>query len=118
MKKWEIEDKLNIKLVEDTLTCEKNEVKLKMSKVALSSTDISYFAKNDSKIKVPGHSAIAYVSEEDEENGLKLGSRVVISPFIKNERFGNQEIDVLGVDTNGLLADFVKVPIENAIYFA
>lgn len=113
MKAWNIENLDDIKLVESTLLRKNGEVKLKVSKVAVSSTDISFFASKESTIKVPGHSAIAYVSESDEDSGLRLGARVVVSPFVECEEHGVATIKVMGVDTEGLLQDFVSVPLED-----
>lgn len=113
MKSWNIINLNEIKLVEDVLPRKEGEVKLKVSKVALSSTDVSYFAGKQEGVNVPGHSAIAYVSEADEQLGLKLGSRAVISPFVTKEEHGVKTVKILGVDKDGLLQDFVTVPQEN-----
>lgn len=118
MKAWHIENLNRIKLVESVLPKKEGEIKLKMSKVAISSTDFAYFASDgdsekDNQIVVPGHSAVAYVSSEDGEGGLKFGARVVVSPFVRYEEHGVRKIKVLGVDTDGLLCDFVSVPEEN-----
>lgn len=117
MKSWHIECSERIKLVESVLHKGDGEVKLKMSKVALSSTDISYFASDvpdkNPELTVPGHSAVAYMSEDDPEAGLKMGARVVVSPFVRYEEHGVKKVRVLGVDANGFLSDFVSVPAEN-----
>lgn len=117
MKSWHIECLERIKLVESVLHKAEGEVKLKVSKVAISSTDFAYFASDspdkNPELTVPGHSAVAYVSEDDPNSGLKMGSRVVISPFVQYEEHGIKKVRVLGVDTNGLLSDFVSVPAEN-----
>ena len=44
MKAWHIENLNRIKLVESVLPKKEGEIKLKMSKVAISSTDLAYFA--------------------------------------------------------------------------
>ena len=61
----------------------------------------------------PGHSAVAFVSEADEDSGLKLGSRVVISPYITQKEHGIDVVKTMGVDIDGLLSDFVCLPYEN-----
>lgn len=116
MKAWHIESSNEIKLEEGTLTPRDGEVKIKVSKVALSSTDMSSFARreNDS-VTIPAHSAIAYVCADDEELGFKLGSRVVVSPFIRTVEHGENVVKCMGVDTDGLLRDFVYVPAENVL---
>lgn len=118
MKAWHIENLNRIKLVESVLPKREGEIKLKMSKVAISSTDFAYFAAGEEdehgkSVVVPGHSAVAYVSSEDSAAGLKLGARVVVSPFVRYEEHGVAKVKVLGVDTDGLLVDFASVPEEN-----
>ena len=118
MKAWHIENLNRIKLVESVLPKREGEIKLKVSKVAISSTDFAYFAAGEEdehgkSVVVPGHSAVAYVSSEDSAAGLKLGARVVVSPFVRYEEHGVAKVKVLGVDTDGLLVDFASVPEEN-----
>lgn len=117
MKSWHIENLERIKLVESILPKKEGEIKLKMSKVAISSTDFAYFASDapdkNAELTVPGHSAVAYMSEDDPSVGLKMGARVVVSPFVRHEEHGVKKVRVLGVDENGLLSDFVSVPAEN-----
>ncbi|MBR7163019.1 MAG: zinc-binding dehydrogenase [Clostridia bacterium] len=112
MRKWCIENENEIKLIENLVDRGQDEVKVKMSKVALSADDIVHFV-TDSEHIVPGHSGVAYVSEADESLGFKLGSRVIVSPFIKAEKHGVERVDVLGVNRDGLLVDFVSLPAEN-----
>lgn len=114
MKEWQIESIDNVKLTEGVCHRESGQVKLKIAKVAVSSTDLSVY-KNDGDVKtsVIGHSAVAYVSEADEDSGLKLGSRVVLSPFVKVCEHGVDKVQTMGVDIDGLLKDFVCVPQEN-----
>ena len=70
MKQWRI-NKEGVTLVEKAGVREEGQVKVKISKVAVSSADLSHLATcdKDSAI-VPGHSAVAYVSEADEDSGL------------------------------------------------
>lgn len=112
MKKWRIENENEIKLVETVVTRGEDEVKVKMSKVAVSSDDIVYFATDSDHI-VPGHSGVAHVSEADESLGFKLGSRVIVSPFVKGVEHGIDKVRVHGVDVDGLLTDFISLPAEN-----
>lgn len=112
MKKWQIGNENQITLVENVVTRGDDEVKVKMSKVAVSSDDVVFFA-NDSDHILPGHSGVAYVSEADESLGLKLGSRVIVSPFVKSVEHGVEKVRVLGEDKDGLLLDFISLPAEN-----
>ena len=113
MKAWHIQNLKDVKLEESVIQRQKDEVKVKLSKVAVSSTDLSFFADEKHTFFVPGHSAVAHVSEADEDSGLKLGSRVVISPFLSVEEHGVNIVKTMGVDTDGLLQDFACVPQEN-----
>jgi len=113
MKQWHI-DKNGVALVEKTVAREEGQVKVKISKVAVSSADLCNLSACDKDTAVvPGHSAVAYVSEADEDSGLKLGSRVVISPYVTRNEHGIDVIKTMGVDVDGLLSDFVCVPLEN-----
>ncbi len=112
MRKWCIENENEIKLVENVVVRGDDEVKVKMSKVAVSAEDIVHFASHQDHI-VPGHSGVAYVSESDESLGFKLGSRVIVSPFVNGVEHGSEKVRVLGVDKDGLLLDFISLPAEN-----
>lgn len=114
MKEWHIEGVKSVKLTETHSQREDGEVKLKISKVAVCATDISCLATDGNEnTTIAGHSAVALVSEADEDSGLKLGSRVVVSPFIKEREHGVDKVKTMGVDIDGLLKDFVCVPLEN-----
>lgn len=115
MKAWHI-DNSNKQLVlkEETLTRGEGEIQVRISKVAMSAMDMTCFASRDNdKVTVPAHSAIAHITEDNEELGLRLGSRVVVCPFIKTVEHGESTVKNMGVDIDGLLADFVYVPSEN-----
>ena len=115
MKAWHI-DNSNKQLVlkEGTLPHREGEIQVRISKVALSAIDMTCFAeRDDENVTVPAHSAIAYMTEDNEELGLRLGSRVAVCPFIKTVEHGESVVKTMGVDIDGLLADFVYVPKEN-----
>ncbi|MDE5601152.1 MAG: zinc-binding dehydrogenase [Clostridia bacterium] len=118
MKSWHIGNFNEVNLKEGTLVPREGEVKLKVSKVALSSTDMSCFANREDKhsVTVPAHAAVAYVTGDDEARGFKLGARVVVNPYIKTVEHGETVIKTMGVDTDGLLQDFVCVPAENVFH--
>ncbi len=113
MKQWHINNEGAV-LGEVSSVREEGQVKVKIAKVAISSQDLSTLANTDKESAiVPGHSAVAYVSEAEEDSGLKLGSRVVISPYVSRAEHGVPVIKTMGVDLDGLLSDFVCVPYEN-----
>ena len=114
MKVWRILSSDDVALEERPYVRQHGEVKLKLSRVSLSSKELVYLTHASvHTYSVPGHSAIAHVSEADEDSGLMLGSRVVISPFMKFKECGKQSIKTMGVNMDGLLRDFVCVPSEN-----
>lgn len=114
MKAWRIDNSNKLILDETSLGEGEGEIKVKIAKVALSSMDMSCFANRDNEdVTVPAHSAIAYMCADNEELGLKLGSRVIVSPFIKVTEHGEETVKTMGVDIDGLLRDFVCVPAEN-----
>lgn len=114
MKEWHIESIDEISLVDSPQQRAQGEVKLKLSKLVVTSSALIHLAAGGSKAhSVPGHSAIALVSEADEDSGLPLGARAAISPFIHVTEHGEDLIKTMGVDIEGLLKDFVCVPAEN-----
>ena len=114
MKAWHIDNSNKLKMEEGTLTPREGELKVKISKVALSSMDMTCFAnRDDEQVTIPAHSAIAYMGSDCEELGLKLGSRVLISPYIRTVEHGETVIKTMGVNIDGLLRDFVCVPSDN-----
>lgn len=114
MKQWHINNDDGATLVEDVRQRKEGEVKVKLSRLAVSSQDMSHsFTQDKQSAIVLGHSALALVSESDEDSGLKLGSRVVISPYLKVKEHGVDTIKTMGVDIDGLLCDFACLPLEN-----
>ena len=113
MRAWHIENLKDIKLVESAVTRKPGEVKVKLSKVALSATDLLFFLDEHRSFSVPGHSAVAYVSESDKESGLPLGARVVLSPYLTVNEHGADTVKTMGVDVDGMLQDFACLPQEN-----
>ena len=114
MRAWHIISANEIELVEQTRARNAGEVKLKLSKVALSSQELAFLATGEQGAhSVPGHSAIGFVSEADDDSGLPLGSRVAISPFVTVAEHGESAVKTMGVDADGLLQDFAIVSQEN-----
>ncbi len=114
MKAWHVRSLSEVTLEDCPSQRGQGEVKLKLSRVSLSSRELVYLTSGaDVGHDIPGHSAIAYVSEADEDSGFKLGSRVVVSPFLSVTEYGKQVVRTMGVNMDGLLRDFVCVPAEN-----
>ncbi len=114
MKAWHIHNLNEIVLEDHPSVRKQGEVKLKLSKVSLSSKELVYLTSSpEPGHDIPGHSAVAYVSEADEDSGFKLGSRVVVSPFLNVNEFGKQTVKTMGVNADGLLRNFVCMPAEN-----
>jgi len=116
MKAWHINNEKSLELIDGSIAPKEGEIKVKLAKAALSAFDMSCFAeRREEGVSVPAHSGVAHVSEACDEYGLKLGAKVVISPFVKLEEHGETVVKTLGVDMNGLLQDFVSLPVENVL---
>lgn len=120
MNKFEIVAPKEVQLKEEQIVRNQGEIKLKISKVSLSRSDLSIYNGNAFKYPmVPGRMAIGYVSETDPENSdYKFGDRVAINPFIEvkssNIDFeGSKNAKIMGITTQGLLQDFVSLPADN-----
>jgi len=113
MKAWYIKDKDNVQLVESTLSCGPDEIKVKISKVAILYSNLSLFANGKTLVHIPGHSAIAKVTEDNDELGLKLGTRVIVDPFIKVQTGDGFVNKTRGIDVDGLLQDFICISNED-----
>lgn len=120
MKAWQIVSKEEIRLIEKKQESQPSDVKVRISKVALSSTDIAIFeGKKPCYPIIPARSAIGLVSEAHELSGLKKGERVVINPYIVEDIQSHKrnevtpDIKVMGVDCDGLVCDFISLPVEN-----
>lgn len=118
MKAWQIADKKQIRIIEEVQTRDVDELKIKITKAALSSTDIAiYEGKGDCYPIIPARAAIGLVSEAT--GAFKLGEKVVIDPYVMPDDgikgAGRvPDVKVMGVDVDGLLRDYVVVPKSNA----
>lgn len=112
MKAWHIKNQENITLEEFTSKRQDDEIKVKISKATVSPGDLCLLAQDNAHIEVPSHSAIGYVSESSNSD-YKFGTKVVISPFIENMHRGKKQIDVMGIDVDGLLQDFINLKEDN-----
>ncbi|MEG2456847.1 MAG: zinc-binding dehydrogenase, partial [Clostridia bacterium] len=121
MKAWQITATEELQLIERVQEAEPGDVKVRISKAALSSTDLAIFrGKNPVFPIIPVRSAIGLVSESHELSGLKKGERVVINPYILSEpSLRNKDkplvadVKVMGVDCDGLICDFISLPPAN-----
>ena len=121
MKAWKIEGPSELELIETKSKRAVGQIRVKLSTCALSATDLAYYrGTNHRSGIVPSHSAVGFVSEADDESELKLGQRVVISPYIDDSEVeveipSQRKIKIMGVDVDGFLSDFVNVP-QNNVY--
>lgn len=122
MKAWRIEGPSELELIEMKAKRAAGQIRVKISTCALSETDLAYYRGTNHRAGiVPTHSAVGYVSEADEDSEMKLGQRVVISPYIDESEVeveipSQRKIRIMGVDVDGFLCDFVNVP-QNNVYF-
>ena len=121
MKAWKIEGPSELELIETKSKRAVGQIRVKLSTCALSATDLAYYrGTNHRSGIVPSHSAVGFVSEADDESEMKLGQRVVISPYIDDSEVeveipSQRKIKIMGVDVDGFLSDFVNVP-QNNVY--
>lgn len=115
MKQWQISAKETINLVDTTKDLEEGFVKVKVTKSAISSTDIAlYLNKTKTDLpKVPSRIASGLISEASDESGFKKGERVLLSPYINEKENKLNEAETMSIDFDGYLADYVVVPEDN-----
>ncbi|MCL2630879.1 MAG: zinc-binding dehydrogenase [Firmicutes bacterium] len=102
----------------ETLSNDPSLIKVKISFVCPTLSDLGLFngKYNIEKPISPCHLATGVISEDREEFGLKRGTKVIINPYIQNQRMAfGQEPQIYGVNEDGFLRDFVALPIENII---
>lgn len=112
------------KFIEDEIvpSPEKDMVKIKITKVAPTRSDLDIFlGKADIKYPFsPCHMAVGVVSEDKKEFGLKRGTRVILNPYVvmhTDKEQKSPDIKIYGRDMDGFLADFVLMPTENIYPF-
>jgi len=119
MKEWQIIAKEKMEIRERPGEQPKeNEIKVKVTKAAITSTDIAlYLEKTEKPFPiVPSRIAAGLISEAPVESGYKKGQRVLLSPYLIGKNQQNTTLmptRVMGLDTNGFLADFVILPESN-----
>lgn len=115
MKNWKITAPLTLELENIQNEIAEDFVKVKVTKVALSSSDLAVFS-GKAEIEypiVPCRIAAGLVSEANESSNLKKGERVLLSPYVVPFEKSNQEISYMGMHKNGYLSNYVIVPNEN-----
>lgn len=120
MKAWQITAKEEVKLIEKKQDALPTDIKVRISKASLSSTDVAIFiGKKVCYPIIPVRAAIGLVSEAHALSGLKKGERVVINPYILQNDYSRKkdvivpDVKVMGVDCDGLICDFISLPQEN-----
>lgn len=120
MKAWQITAKEEVRIIEKKQEAQPTDIKVRISKVALSSTDVAIFEGHHVCYPIiPARAAIGLVSEAHGLSGLKKGERVVISPYVLEDSYYNSrdyivpDVKVMGLDCDGLLCDFISLPQEN-----
>lgn len=124
MKAWQIVGKEQLQLIERAQTVQPGQIKVRINKGAISSTDIAmYKGKSGNLPLIPVKNAVGQVSETNELCGLKKGERVVINPYVLDEdavldkhKEIVPDVKIMGVDTDGLLCDFAVIPNEKVCY--
>ncbi len=120
MKAWQITAREEVRLIEKKQDAQPADIKVRISKAALSSTDVAIFTGKKANYPIiPARAAIGMVSEAHGLSGLKKGERVVINPYVVEEDYSRKknvivpDVKVMGLDCDGLICDFVSLPQEN-----
>lgn len=120
MKAWQITAKEEVRLIEKKQEAQPTDIKVRINKAALSSTDVAIFTGKKANYPIiPARAAIGMVSEAHGLSGLKKGERVVINPYIVEEDYTPRKdvivpnVKVMGLDCDGLICDFISLPQEN-----
>ncbi len=114
MKVWKITGARTLSMEEETGDLIPSYVKVKVTKLGLTSADISVYEGASSAVLpiVPGRIATGYISEANPGSRFRKGERVLLSPYLKDK---NGKLKIKGQDTDGYLADYVVVP-EECVY--
>ncbi|NLL56658.1 MAG: zinc-binding dehydrogenase [Clostridiales bacterium] len=101
---------------------DKSLVKVKISQIMLTHQDLNFF-KGAVKTDYPhalGSIATGIVSDDRNEYGLKRGTKVIIDPYeceINDRLDLPSRVKTCGLERDGLLSDFVYLPIEKITPF-
>lgn len=104
-----------MELVKMDRAAKENEIKVKLKKAVITSTDIAIYQGKGGKFPiVPIGLAVGLVSEASKDSGFRMGERVVISPYVMPENAVlEEEIEFMGCDVDGNLGDYSVVPKDN-----
>lgn len=116
MKSWKISGQAKSEIVELNTERAKDEIKVKVTKVILSPSDISLFKGGAlSTPIVPGRVAIGLISDVGEDQGYKIGQKVLITPYTKKDEFrdckGDKDeedgdLTIYGLNSDGFLSNY------------
>lgn len=127
MKKWNFSNLSKITVSETDFSGVDNGIKVKMRQVLLSRLDLEVL-KTKNGIKGIGTSGIGIIAVDANneldplveealaneyntmDESLHLGRKVLINPYLKKS---NGSLSILGVNEQGLFADFVSMPEQN-----
>ncbi|MBP5404878.1 MAG: zinc-binding dehydrogenase [Clostridia bacterium] len=114
MKVWKIAAPGALSMEEVTGELRPGHVKVKVTKLGLTGADVAvYEGSEKAKLPItPGRIATGFISEANEDSRFRKGERVLLSPYMKDAK---GRLKIMGVDTDGYLADFVVVP-EECVY--
>ena len=124
MKAWQIIEPKKMQLAEKTLTAGPGEVKVRITKAGITSTDIALFGgSSDARYPiVPVRTAAGVISEPSDSTFLK-GEKVYMSPYLVKKAASSHyselpvdtRIEVMGINKDGFMGDYVIIPAENVI---
>lgn len=114
MNVWKITVPKTICMEEINIPITDSMAKVKLTKLGLTSADMSVFeGGSNAKLPiVPGRIATGLVSEMSESSQLRKGERVLLSPYQPSDKGG---FLVKGIDVDGYLGDYAVVS-ENCIF--
>ncbi len=115
MKIWKITAPNTLELQSIPTVADDTQIKVKITKAALSSSDLAiYLGKAEVNYPIaPCRIAAGLVSEAPASSGLKKGERVLLSPYIKPADKSDNNIKYMGMHADGYLGNYVMVSADN-----
>ena len=112
MKEWLLSKTNGNELVTVTEPQSEFETKIKLSAAALAPSDIYKYEKSAGNFPFCKR-AIGHVSVGGKNSDFKIGERVVVNPFLVDNKKSYGNVSIMGVNSPGLMGDFIYVPTEN-----